>query len=391
MRAYLATLAAAFVCAALAVTALVVVIDPYRLYGLVEAPGLNAVKPGLTRHQEEIKVAHAMARQPRILILGNSRAEIGFNPATLATMPGAGTAYNLAIPGTGLASSRRELRRLLDGGLRPATIIVGVEFLDFLGKASAARPAPGAPAPAPAGASLPFAVDALFSLASLKDAGRTLLIQRDPEAVSMTAEGFNPLREYTAHARHDGYHMLFAQAADASRKRLQAKAPAVVIDDDYAHLRALISDAAGAGAEVRLLVYPYHARLMALFDEQGLGPLFAQWKLGVLDEVARARTAHPALRIDLVDFSGYDHYQCEPVPARKDRGGVTRWYWEAGHFKEALGERMLQRLFQPTDPAPGAEASFGVTLERANAAANEARIAAERVACLAADPGHFVR
>lgn len=382
-RAYLGWSAAALAAAALAVTALVVLVDPYHLYRVVDKAGFNAVKPGLTRHQESIKVAQALALQPRMLILGNSRAEIGFNPATLAALPGGAPAYNLAVPGTGLASSRLELRRLLDGGLKPSTLILGVEFLDFIGPAARVEKAASAlPALAPARWTdqMAWRFDTVFSLASVKDAARTLMIQRDPEAVIHHADGFNPLLEYRAHARREGYHLLFAQAADAAQKRLRPKLPAALQKDDFLQLRALLDDAAAAGAEVRLLIYPYHANMMDMFEEKGLAPLFQQWKAGLVDEVDRARAARPGQRVSLVDFSGYGPHQCEPVPGPGERSLKTRWYWEAGHFKEELGALVLARVMAP----PSAPDGFGSDLERSSLAATPDRIALERAQCRAA-------
>ena len=61
---------------------------------------------------------------------------------------------------------------------------------------------------------------------------------------------------------------------------------------------------------------------------------------------------------------------------------VTRWYWEAGHFKSALGERILQRIL-------GGETAFGFRLGADTLAANRQRIAAERAQCAGDYPQVF--
>ncbi len=381
-RRYLLLTAGVFGSGALAVLAFVAAVDPYRLYQVVEAPGFNAVKPGLTRHQEVIKLHHAEKLRPQAVILGNSRAEIGFNPDALTGQ----RAYNLAIPGTGLASSSRELRHLYAAGVKPATVVAGLDFMDFLARAKkpgAASAAPGVAAPGGAGPGWRF--DTAFSLASLKDAVGTLRIQRDPEAVTMTAGGFNPLLEYQGHVRNEGYHALFAQAAGASEKRLRDKAPIVLDRADFAHLRAMLAPALAEGADVRLLIYPYHAQMLAMFERHGLWPLFEQWKAQTVAEVELLRAQYPGARITLLDFSGFGPYQCEPIPSRQERSRATRWYWEAGHFKQELGALVLARLLA----RPGAPADFGAELRADTLAGNAARIGAERQACIAAQPGLF--
>ncbi len=380
-RAFLRTFGLAAVAGAAAMLALVVLVDPYGLYRVVQRPGLNAVKPGLTRYQSEIKLAQAVALRPQAVILGNSRAEIGFDPASpqLAAVPG--PAYNLAVPGTGVRVAAAQLAALHAAGVRPSTIVLGVEFLDFLAPAAYVS----APPAAPAAASDFWKFDTLFSLASVKDALRTLRIQGDAEAVTVTAQGFNPLLEYKGYALREGYHMLFRQAGEVSAKSLRRKSPGRVAPEDFAAMGALMRAAADSGADLRLVIYPYHAQMLAMFEQAGAWPLFEQWKAAVAAQVAALRRSHPQARVALYDFSGYGELACDEVPAKAERARSARWYWEAGHFKKELGERVLAVALA----APRPDAPFGPVLDEAGLAANAARIAAERSACAAANPALF--
>ena len=92
------------------------------------------------------------------------------------------------------------------------------------------------------------------------------------------------------------------------------------------------------------------------------------------------------MRIVIHDFSGYGAAQCEPIPAA---GGVTRWYWEGGHFKKALGEIMLERISAEPSAASNKESVFGMKLEPHNWSENQMRIAAERASCLRDYPALF--
>ena len=384
---FLRSLVASMLAGVVLVMVLVVVVDPYGLYGLIKRPGFNAVKPGLTRYQFQIKEAQAVALQPRIVILGNSRAEIGFDPAA-PVFAGAGAGYNLAIPSTSVFMSTQQLTDLAVAHVRPQTVILGVEFTDFL------RPAVSPPeraheaAPAPARGPLFWKFDALFSLTSVKDALRTLQVQHNAEASVMTAQGFNPLQEYRRYVREDGYHNIFAQRAQESAAVLRSKSTSAFGDSDFPGLRAFLTKAADSGADIKLVIYPYHAQMMALFESAGLWPLFEQWKRGVIVEVAQLRRQRPGVRIELIDFSGFGPYNCEAIPRADQPSAETTWYWEAGHFKKALGDVVLQRLMTG---APGAapDPAFGMALDAASEAANRARIAAERATCAAAHPDVF--
>lgn len=370
----------------------VAVIDPYGLYGFVRLPGFNAIKPGLTRYQFQIKEALAVARRPRFVILGNSRAEIGFDPMAPAFAIGCSGSdncsrggYNLAIPGTGVNTSTEQLAALAAAHVQLETIILGVEFVDFLRPASTPpSPPPSAVAHAP-----PFwQFDVLFSLTSVKDVMRTLQAQRNAEASIMTNEGFNPLHEYRRYAREDGYHNIFKQRSEESAANLRSKSTTSFGDTDFRALHNFLRTAADSGADIKLVIYPYHAQMLALFESAGLWPLFEEWKLNVMLEVAELRRQQPQVRITLIDFSGFGSFNCEMIPRNDQHKAETTWYWEAGHFKKALGDLVLLRVMKGSSnvsPVP----EFGMTLDAASEAANRTRIANERARCVGAHPEIF--
>ena len=153
--------------------ALVAVIDPYRLYGMAEMPGVNQIKPLPTRYQNQIKMHGALKHQADTFILGNSRAELGLNPEHDAL---GSSAFNLALAGTSLGTGREQLEQLQAAGVKPKRLVVGVEFLDFLldpSKPLVQRE------PEAKGRFDEFAwkADALFSMDSLSDSLKTLRLQ----------------------------------------------------------------------------------------------------------------------------------------------------------------------------------------------------------------------
>ncbi|HEY0060999.1 MAG TPA: hypothetical protein VGC21_02695 [Telluria sp.] len=383
---FLAWAGAVTVLGAAACAALVVTVDPYRLYGLLDRPGFNHEKPQPERYQKQIKLAGARARQADLLIVGNSRAEIGLDPGYAPLAGGGRRPYNLALAGTRIQVAREQLEQLHQGGLHPRHLIVGAEFLD----APIDPAAPPVPAPATLGpdraAELAWQFDAVFSLDSLGDALRTLRQQGDAEAPTMSALGFNPLREYGQMARQEGYYALFQQRALDYGKRL-AKLPRGLVgpagsSTNFDQLQAVIEHGVADGARVDVVIYPYHAQLMGLINEAGMGPLFDDWRTRLAHRVDAVRAAHPGARLSLWDFSGYAPYQCEAIPAKGERSSVTRWYWEAGHFKAALGNLMLARLLDQPDQDP----AFGTLLDSSTLVANRARLARERQRCQLDNP-----
>jgi hypothetical protein len=384
-------MAASLLAGVLLTVLFVVVVDPYRLFRLVDIAGFNAVKPRPDHYQSEIKLAGARALRPAVVLMGNSRVDVGIDPDSRQLGGAKRSAYNLAIPGTGVGTSREQFDRLRAAGAAPSTLLLGVDFFDFLldpnsDEAPAKKP--------PAGlAGLRWKVDTVFSLNALLDAATTLRIQNDPDAGTMTGRGFNPLFDYLRFARQDGYYSIFLQRAQENARSFSLAPHAVVrtrsdSSAEWRDLGGLLDAAAREKTETHLIIYPYHAQLMAMLEQTGLWPVFEQWKLRLLREVARLNAAHPEARVVLWDFSGYGALQCEAIPAKGDLVHGTRWYWESGHFKSALGERMLERVFGAAGAEPQPE-EFGYRLDAANWNENRDRIARERRACLAAEPAMF--
>jgi hypothetical protein len=376
----------------------VVLIDPYALYGIVNTPGLNSVKPGLSRYQKEIKLTHAIGYGANSFILGNSRAEIGFDPDAPAFSEYGARAYNLAIPGTGIATARQQLEYLSESGIRPATILVGLEFMDFVAAPIREPVLHAVPHQSDKRqASLRFWwFDTLFSISTVKDAVRTLRIQHDDEAQTTRPNGFNPLSEYRAVARIDGYHAMFRHRAEESAGAYLKKAPGILSAADFVDLQVLLDISARSGADIKLIIYPYHAQILALFEETGLWPTFEEWKSRLVAEVSTARRRNPKARITLMDFSGFGYYNCERIPAKNTPGAVTQWYWEAGHFKKELGNILLNQVLFPSTAhmrvafgLSSIESKFGYLLDSSNFAMNKKRIAAERQECVHSYPELF--
>lgn len=370
------------------VLAFTVIVDPYRLFGLVDIEGINRIKPQPERYREEIKLAQARAIRPNMLLFGNSRTEIGFDPDSPQLQARELSGYNMAMAGTRLAVSQRMFEDAREGMPAPALTIIGVEFLDFLVGAPAASPLAPAADHGFQNLQWQWRFDTVFSRNALADSVATLRIQGVKDAQVMSYRGHNPLREYNGFARKEGYFAIFQQRAQENAKNLLARPrtlylPGGADSDSTRNLRAMLDRMAQERTEVHLVIYPYHAQLMAMFEEAGLQGAMEAWKRLLVSEADRARARHDGARISVWDFSGYGPIQCERIPAVGDRRSITEWYWESGHFKSTLGELMLRRML-------GGGRDFGALLTAATLDQNAQRVAAERAQCAGNYPELFV-
>lgn len=363
-RDYLAWMFAAAFAAIAASAAFTLFMDPLALYGAPRVAGVNAVKPYLDHHRQLARWHAARRACATVGFFGNSRAEIGFDPEAPVLKRQGLVAFNHAIPGSGLGLAARQLGWIEDAGCGPRVVVLGVDFFDFLG-----GPAPeGAASAAPPRVDARVVAETVFSVTAVRDAFTTLGLQHARYPATLTPLGFNPLLNYIPEVGKSGHYALFRQRAVENRKRWE-KLPARLDppgggpSEEALALERFLARARPAQA-VHLVIYPYHAEIRLMLEAMGLTGLFEEWKARVL---AQARAADPTgTRVRVWDFSGLSPETLEPIPAPHDRRTALQWYWEAGHFKKALGDRMLARMLDESDP-------FGVELRSETLAATVAQ------------------
>lgn len=337
-----------------------VVVDPYGIFDLATIEGFNRIKSRAEQRGELFKRYNAERMRPNGLVLGNSRAEIGFNPDCNAWPDVARPVFNMALPGAGLPTAVRELADILRY-TSPRIIVVGLDFVDFRVKPDA-RPNP-----------LPLVFPsrwqrfrerftALFTLDALIDSFYTIADQHNPYSTSLTASGFNPMHDYTAIAHSDGYYVMFRQRDQENAEDYVHGPKTVFLRDgrpapDFGNVMQIVSFARDKGIPVKFVMYPYHAHTLVLFHLTGLWPAYEAWKKELIKLLDRSKGG-----VELWDFSGFSSYTSEEVPQPGDTHTEMHWYWEGGHFKSALGDLMLARMFQPKQR----KVAWGVRLTRAN-------------------------
>ena len=96
-----------------------------------------------------------------------------------------------------------------------------------------------------------------------------------------------------------------------------------------------------------MTTYPYHAEYYLLFDQLGIWGEFDGWKRQLASTVADAnRAAGAGPKARLWDFATVSPLTTLSVEDTAERG-AAKWYWEAGHFKQALGDEVLTEILEP--------------------------------------------
>lgn len=349
LRWMLTTLA---ICVAL-VGAINVFVDPLGIFGSPRIPGINATKPYLDHHRDLTRWQAARRVCAGAGIFGNSRAEIGFDPRHPAFAAAGLSAFNYALPSAPASTIDRQLKWLASIGCTPKLAIVGVEFNDFLGTTKAV---PLPPVDAPPQIDGKVLAETVFSLTGLQDSLKTLALQRTRYGATLTELGFNPLDNYIAEVNNSGHYVLFRQRAEqnarAWRRMEPAIQPASGLSIDQQALEAVLAGLEATGSTTRLVIYPYHAEIRLIQARLGLAGLFDDWRRMIVAMAAR----HPG--VEVWDFSGIGPEVLEAIPAPGDRQTHLRNFWEAGHFKRELGDRVVARAMGEA----GADSAFGLRL-----------------------------
>jgi len=382
-RGYLRWFVGSVVLLAIALTGFIVLMDPYRVFGTPTIEGVNEVKPYPDQFQSEIKLLMARRGKADILILGNSRAEIGFDPEHEAFAHA--RVFNLSVPGSGIETAYAQLEEHSRRSGPPKRVLIGLDLIDFL-VAPEAMEKWVQPSPLSGLRDLQWKAEATFSLGALWEAFHMLAMQDDPYASRLSEHGLNPLSDYPKLAARSGYFPLFQQRAQESAK-LYVRLPKALRNGHGSSpaidaLRGILDLVQQHGIAADLIIYPYHAQLLLLMEQSGMKEPFREWKALLTQELERGRVNRIG-NVRLWDFSGFAGARCEAIPARGDRSTVTSWYWEAGHFKRELGDVILREVMQGERQA---DVLNGFPLHTNDLVENEARIATERAACLASQP-----
>lgn len=358
-RSYIFTLALCSAALALLVVVFNYFTDPYGITGARRIPGFNQYKADINDRVRLLKKYQPLRGEFNALIAGNSRVEMGLDPAHHCFAEAGLTPYNAGVPGAGF---RRQLEYALNViHAQPIRrVIVGLDFSDFISTA----PSPVANRPGlhevtggdfrflPAGAENPSfpetsALDfykALFSLDALASSLKTVAMQ-NPSSPDRDLAGFNPARDMAEAVRVEGPHALFRQKLDNletnyARPRFLF-APGESVNAQLLDLAQFLDMARDMALRVDLFIGPSHRLYWELLEDKGLMRDYARWRDAVI-RVARTRAQAQAL--SLWDFARVSPYIDESVPMPGVRSGPLQWFWEPVHYRSELGDLVLDTL-----------------------------------------------
>lgn len=340
----------------------VYVIDPYRIFLSPEIKGINEVKP---RAEGEIffnRMVGIKSNRPKTLLLGNSRVQWGVRAGSDVWPENLRPVYNAAIPGSNNQTALSYLEYAIHTG-NITTVVLGLDYFSSLIKESADIRKPvilgNYPSILAADAKLTTRLKSYFlklaSLDSLTDSFLTIIGQKNPYGKDILRNGDNPLNEYKEFVATKGHGKLFKDYLSGTKPLLAGKRRIFIAETrsspEFAALKRLLLLADRSNVRLYLYFHPYHVTLQELIRSEGRAAEYEKWKRRI------GRLVQGYKNLELWDFGGRNAWTTEPVPKAGDTVTHMKWYWEPGHYKNQLGEKILARIFGPN--LSGSGAAFG--------------------------------
>ncbi|HVY34120.1 MAG TPA: hypothetical protein VG960_06840 [Caulobacteraceae bacterium] len=367
--------------AALSMVALFnIVIDPYAVWRLVSIPGVNAVKPSETLWGRMAKAETVRRLKPQAIILGSSRAMFSLDPQRPGWRDGRTPLYNLALPRSRMA----ELRAYFDLAVRVAPVKVAMLELEFYSGNANLQPvneyddarmgALGWSRDLPHllfGDALGLSLQTIWLNQRAMRGERVLITRRlDGKRDFLYPENFDS--QATEAGDEQGYLSQWLTPDPGSSFCLRNDKTG---SDPLRELDGLLRTAESKSVKVIVVVGPVYGRRLEMIRQAGLWPVYEQWKRSVVRIAAAHRGSAGGSGPVVWDFTRFNALTTERFYPAHDPRGPSRYFWDSVHYKDVVGNMILDAVSSDAATAGQAPNGNGMTVTPANV---DAQLESER-------------
>jgi hypothetical protein len=407
---YLAIAALTTVLLVGAVAAVNAAVDPF---GMTRAParvGFNANKPGIYHRVRLAKAYDVRHIAPRAIVLGTSRSHLGLRMTHSGWQ--AAPRYNLAFDG---AEAREMYAYLVHAhAVRPVQqVVLGLDTWQLSDRPSDVRPG--------FDGSVLLHDASLLSWVGIRAADLRLLAgvdtlwasyltiqeQGPDEPNWLAADGQrvgerffrrpgSQLHDENPRAYFDAYTRMelgWQRPPPPAPHSAAPPAPAEPAAGSRAWIVRIIEFCREQRIDLRIFITPMHAHQAEILAATGEAEQVENQKRALVTYLAEDARRHPdRAPIPFWDFSGHSSVTTERLPAPESKDEM-RYYWDSSHFKELVGDWVLDRLFGVVTAAEPVPDDFGVLLtpENVERALQAMRVAGEAYRLERADEVNALR
>jgi len=378
------------------------------MYRLVDLEGFNAYKPAVDHRVRLVKAYDVRRFRPQGIILGTSRSHLGLRPSHEGWDPAAKPVYNLAFDG---ATTKEMYQYLLHAhAVRPLQqVVLGLDTYHATLAPATARPDFDAQLlDSPGGRALPSLMRAdlkvFTSLDTLRASLATVRSQSDREPQWSAPDG-QRLGEVYFRRAGEHFEQLGPRAYFEEIDRLEvgfkregqlaanprgpgrpAEPATAASETSLDYIRRIVAFCRAQRVDLRIFIAPEHAHQLEITAAIGEWATLENAKRALVQLLAEDAARHPgASPIPLWDFSGYSSVTTEALPESGSRAEMG-FYWDSSHFKDVVGDLVLDRLFGLSHPRRPVPPDFGVRLTAATIEPALARLRAAQLAYRRSNP-----
>ncbi len=330
--------------ALLGITAINVVADPFRVFGIPRRKGVNDHVPNTSGFDRIAKPYEVLRVGPRTVLVGSSTAHSGFLPIAEWQTALPRPAYNYAL----LGASAHEVRLSLEQALRECPVEAALMVADFFAfnayyrdneRFDSARLVAATRHAWPG-----FLGADLFAFCLGGDAlglsWTTVLAswqQNAGSAVSADPEHNYP---WLAHFRNCERSYLDKWFPSPTRTyEFSSQAGCDRLSDFDIALRVCTD----RGVRLIVICPPIHARFQEALAVAGAWPIYEEWKrqIALRTRLRQSQVGGPGV-VELWDFSLFNEITCEPLPAEGTQR--MRYFFDSAHFTPEFGRVILDEI-----------------------------------------------
>ncbi|PYN82202.1 MAG: hypothetical protein DMD97_01595 [Candidatus Rokuibacteriota bacterium] len=378
------------------------VVDPFGMYRLVALDSFNASKLAVDHRVRLVKAYDVRRLRPQGIILGTSRSHVGLRPSHDGWDPGARPVYNLAFDG---ATTKEMYQYLLHAHAvrRLRQVVLGLDTYHATLAPATARPDFDAELlDSPGVLALPSLIRAdlkvLTSLDTLRASLATVRSQSDREPQWFAPDGqrlgevfFRRAGEHFERLGPRGYFDEIDRLEVGFKREGQLAANARVLgravqqttassETSLDYIRRIVAFCRAQGVDLRIFIAPEHAHQLEITAAIGEWASLENAKRALVQLLAEDAARHPGVPpIPLWDFSGYSSVTTEALPESGSHAEME-FYWDSSHFKDVVGDFVLDRLFGLSHARREVPLDFGVRLTPATLEPTLARLRTDQFA-----------
>jgi hypothetical protein len=129
----------------------------------------------------------------------------------------------------------------------------------------------------------------------------------------------------------------------------------------FDYIEKIVSFCREHSIDLQIFITPAHANQLEIAALLGNWPTIERGKRDLVNLLAQDAESHSTRPVPLYDFCGYSSVTTEEVPPAGSRAEM-KYYWDSSHFKQEVGDWILDRLFGTASKDHPVPEDFGVLL-----------------------------